>query len=150
VALPFKVASSSQAKQGRIMSLTRSSPDYNWATDHIVSLLTGNGGGCPHHYSPLLNNKGPSLIPNDESGLVKDWIMESLMHRLRSLALHTKLVDPHDPTTMGKPKELMQSPNCNSGGAPLGKAQSPQKTSLIREGWLSVLRWLPPKLSKVG
>jgi len=31
------------------------------------------------------------------------------------------------------------------------KAQSPQKTSPIEEGWLSLLRWLPsPKLSKVG
>jgi hypothetical protein len=36
-------------------------------------------------------------------------------------------------------------------GAPRGKAQSPQKTSLIGEGWLSLLRWFPlPKLSKVG
>ena len=32
MALPFKVAFSSQAKQGGIMRLTRSPPDYNWAT----------------------------------------------------------------------------------------------------------------------
>jgi hypothetical protein len=32
-----------------------------------------------------------------------------------------------------------------------GKAQSPQKTSPMGEGWLSLLKWLPPpKLSKVG
>jgi hypothetical protein len=32
-----------------------------------------------------------------------------------------------------------------------GKAQSPQKTSPIGKGWLSLLRWIPPpKLSKVG
>jgi hypothetical protein len=74
----FKVASSSQAKQGGIMRLTRSPPDYNWATTHIASLPTGNSGGCPHH-SPLLN-KGPALIPNDESDLGKDWIMASPMH----------------------------------------------------------------------
>jgi len=31
-----------------------------------------------------------------------------------------------------------------------GKTQSPQKTSPIEEGWLSLLRWYPPpKLSKV-
>ena len=32
MALPFKVTSSSQARQGGIMRLTRSPPDYNWAT----------------------------------------------------------------------------------------------------------------------
>ena len=32
MALPFKVASSSHAKQGGIMRFTRSPPDYNWAT----------------------------------------------------------------------------------------------------------------------
>jgi hypothetical protein len=42
VALPFKVASSSQAKQGGIMSLARSPPDYNWATwpIYVASLPT--------------------------------------------------------------------------------------------------------------
>jgi hypothetical protein len=51
VALPFKVASSSQAKQGGIMRLTRSPPHYNWATwpIYVASLPTGNTGGrCPH------------------------------------------------------------------------------------------------------
>jgi hypothetical protein len=60
------------------MRLTRSPPDYNWATAHIASLPTGNSGECLHH-SPLLN-KGPALIPNDESDLGKDWIMASPMH----------------------------------------------------------------------
>jgi hypothetical protein len=138
VTRPFKVASSSQAKQGGIMRLTRSPPNYNWAMAHIASLPTGNSGGCLH-YSPLLN-KGLALIPNDESSPGKDWIMESTMHRLRSLASHTRLDDPHDPTTTSKPKAPMQSLNRNSG-----------KTSLIGEGWLSLLRWLPlPKLNKVG
>jgi hypothetical protein len=32
-----------------------------------------------------------------------------------------------------------------------GKAQSPQKTSPMGEGWLSLLKWLPPpKLREVG
>jgi hypothetical protein len=51
VALPFKVASSSQAKQGGIMRLTRSPPDYKWATwpIYVASLPMGNNGGrCPH------------------------------------------------------------------------------------------------------
>ena len=39
MALPFKVASSSQAKQGGIMRLTRSPPDYNWATRPILLRL---------------------------------------------------------------------------------------------------------------
>jgi hypothetical protein len=60
------------------MRLTRSAPDYNWAMAHIASLTADNSGGCPHH-SPLLN-KGPTLIPNDESGPGKDWIMASPMH----------------------------------------------------------------------
>jgi hypothetical protein len=123
------------------MRLTRSPPDYNWATTHIASLPMGNSGGCPHH-SPLLN-KGPALIPNDESGHGKDWIMESPMHGLRSFASHTRLDDPHDPTTTGKPEVPMQSLNHNSGGPSWGKAQSPQKTSLIGEAWLSLLRWPP-------
>jgi hypothetical protein len=77
--------------------------------------------------------------------------MESPMHRFRSFASHNRLDNPHDPTTTGKPEALMHSLKCNSGGTPRGKAQSPQKTSLIGEGWLSLLRWLsPPKLSKVG
>jgi hypothetical protein len=61
------------------------------------------------------------------------------------------LDDPHYPTKTGKPEAPMQSLNRNSGGPLRGKAQSPhQKTSLIEEGWLSLLRWLPPpKLSKV-
>jgi hypothetical protein len=38
-----------------------------------------------------------------------------------------------------------------SGAPTQGKAQSPQKISLVGEGWLSLLRWLPPpKLSNVG
>jgi hypothetical protein len=37
-----------QDKQGGIMRLTRSPPDYNWATTHIASLPTGNSGRCPH------------------------------------------------------------------------------------------------------
>jgi hypothetical protein len=55
VALPFKVASSSQAKQGGIMMLTRSPLDYNWATwpIYVASLPTGNSGGrCPHQLLP--------------------------------------------------------------------------------------------------
>jgi hypothetical protein len=149
VVLPFKVASSSQAKHGWIKRLTWSPPDYNWATAHIASLPTGNSGGCPHH-SPLLN-KGPTLIPNDEFGPGKDWILESLMHRLCSFTSHTRLDNPQDPTMRGKPEAPMQSLNRNSGGPPRGKAQSPQKTSLTGEGWLSLLRWLPPpKVSKVG
>jgi hypothetical protein len=77
--------------------------------------------------------------------------MESPMHRLHSFASHTRLDDPHDPTMMGKPEAPMQSLNRNSSGPPRGKAQSPQKTSLIGEGWLSLLRWLRrPKLRKVG
>jgi hypothetical protein len=60
------------------MRHTRSPPDYNWATTHIVSSPTGNSGGCPHH-SPLLN-KALALIPNDESGPGKDWLMASSMH----------------------------------------------------------------------
>jgi hypothetical protein len=77
--------------------------------------------------------------------------MDSPIHRLRSLASHTRLDDPHYLTTMGNSKVPMQSLNHNSSGPPRGKAQSPQKTSLIGEGWLSLLRWLPlPKLSKVG
>ena len=70
MALSFKVASSSQAKQGGIIQrLTRSPPDYNWATwpIFIASLPAGNSGGCPHHSHPL--KKGPALIPNDEYGL---------------------------------------------------------------------------------
>jgi hypothetical protein len=60
-------------------------------------------------------------------------------------------VRPKQGLDYGKPEALMQSLNHNSGGPPRGKAQSPQKTSLIGEGWLSLLRWLPPpKLSKVG
>jgi hypothetical protein len=71
---------------------------------------------------------------NGESGPGKDWIMESPMNLLRSLASHTRLDDPHDPTTMGKPEVPMQSLNRNFGGPPQGKAQSPQKTSLIGKG----------------
>jgi len=52
VALPFKVASSSQAKQGEIIQrLTLSPPDHNWATwpiFFVASLPAGNSGGCPH------------------------------------------------------------------------------------------------------
>jgi hypothetical protein len=83
----FKVVSSSQAKQGGIMRLTRLPSDYNWATwpIYVASLPTGNSGGrCPHH-SPLLN-MGPALIPNDESGPGGIGFMVSPMHRLRSLA----------------------------------------------------------------
>jgi hypothetical protein len=83
-------------------------------------------------------------LSGDESGPSKDWIMESPMHQLCSFASHTRLDDPHDPTTTGKPEAPMQSLNRNSGGPPRGKAQSPQKTSLIGEGWLSLLRRLPP------
>jgi hypothetical protein len=77
--------------------------------------------------------------------------MENMMHRLHSLASHTRLDDPHDLTMTSKPKAPMQSLNRNSGGPSRGKAQSPHTTSLIGEGWLSLLSWLPPpKLSKVG
>jgi len=51
VALSFKVASSSQAKEGEIIqSLTRSPPDYNWPTWllFVASLPADNSGGCPH------------------------------------------------------------------------------------------------------
>jgi hypothetical protein len=137
VALPFKVTSSSQAKQGGIMRLTRSPPDYNWATwpIYVASLPTGNNGGrCPHH-SPLLN-MGPALIPNDESGPGAIRFMVSPVHRLRSLALA--------PEFRCKLSTVLRR-------TPQGKAQSPQKTSPLGEGWLSPLRWLPPpKLSKVG
>jgi hypothetical protein len=36
VTLPFKVVSSSQGKQGGIQRLTRSPPDYNWATRPVL------------------------------------------------------------------------------------------------------------------
>jgi hypothetical protein len=90
VALPFKVASSSQANQGGIMRLTRSSSDYNRATwpIYVASLPTGNSGGrCPHH-SPLLN-MGSTLIPNDKSSLGGIGFMVSLMHQLHKFGLGT-------------------------------------------------------------
>ena len=70
MALPFNVASSSKAKQGGIIQrLTRSPPDYNWATWPIFLLRL-----CPRVIVedvliiPTPLNKGPALIPNDESG----------------------------------------------------------------------------------
>jgi hypothetical protein len=47
VALPFKMASSSQAKQGGI---TRGS---HGRRPTFTSLPAGNSGGCPHHHHPL-------------------------------------------------------------------------------------------------
>jgi hypothetical protein len=137
VALPFKVASSSQSKQGGIMRLTRSPLDYNWATwpIYVVSLPTGNSGGRGPHHSPLLN-MGPTLIPNDESGPSGNGFMVSPMNRLRSLA--------STPEFRCKLSTVLRR-------TPQEKARSPQKTSPLGEGWLSPLRWLPPpKLSKVG
>jgi hypothetical protein len=41
-------------------------------------------------------------------------------------------------------------PNCSSAHPTQREAQSTQKTSLMGEEWLSLLKWLPPlKLSKV-
>jgi hypothetical protein len=37
----------------------------------------------------------------------KDWIKESLMHQLHSLASHTRLDSTHNPTTTSKPKAPM-------------------------------------------
>jgi hypothetical protein len=98
VALPFKVSSSSQAKQlgshGRRL-------DYNWATTHIASLPTGNSGGCPHH-SPLLN-KGPALIPLDRGGVPDLSVSGDKSHLV--------VIDPHDLTTTSKHEAPMQSLN---------------------------------------
>jgi hypothetical protein len=62
--------------------------------------------------------------------------MVSLMHRLRSLA--------SAPGFRCKLSTVLQRTRQE-------KAQSPQKTSLLVEGWLSPLRWLPrPMLIKEG
>jgi hypothetical protein len=62
--------------------------------------------------------------------------MVSPMHRLRSLASVLEF--------RCKLSTVLRR-------TPQGKTQSPQKTSLLGEGWLSPLRWLsPPKLSKEG
>jgi hypothetical protein len=76
------------------------------------------------------------LIHLDESGPGAIRFMVSPVHQLRSLALA--------PEFRCKLSTVLRR-------TPQGKAQSPQKTSPLGEGWLSPLRWLPPpKLSKVG
>jgi hypothetical protein len=46
---------------------------------------------------------------------------------------------------------VARSPTVHYAHPTQGKAQSPQKTSPMEEGWLSLLKWLPPpKLSEVG
>jgi hypothetical protein len=46
---------------------------------------------------------------------------------------------------------VARSPTVHYAHPTQGNAQSPQKTSPMGEGWLSLLKWLPPpKLSEVG
>jgi hypothetical protein len=46
---------------------------------------------------------------------------------------------------------VARSPTVHYAHPTQGKAQSPQKTIPMGEGWLSLLKWLPPpKLSEVG
>jgi hypothetical protein len=87
----------------------------------------------------------------DESDPGKDWITASPMHILLSLAFAHLRFRPSrsDYDEQARSTNAIAEPQLK--GAPRGKAQSPQNTSLIGEGWLSLLRWLPPpKLSKVG
>jgi hypothetical protein len=51
------------------MRLTRSPPDYNWATTHIASLPTGNSGECPHH-SLSLSLRAAAATPSSVAAAV--------------------------------------------------------------------------------
>jgi hypothetical protein len=85
---------------------------YKDMLDNVVSPITCISMNHQHQLEQMANGA------IDESGLGKDWIMESQMHQLCGFASHTRLEDPNDSTMTSKPEALWCTATLV---APLGK-----------------------------
>ena len=84
-----------------------------------------------------------------------DW-MKSPTHRSGFPESRNLSTDSRKYDAPIRPQEPLGPNDLNLGNlstvlrrTPQGKAQSPQKTSPIRERWLSILKWLPPPTTTI-